>query len=261
MLQTGIVRNIYEGSELNYLGSKGASGAWQIISASMPPHDTFIETHVGTGQVLRRKIASARTIANDIDPETLRDYPLPAGVEIHNMDAIAFLNILDLRSMGRVLIYADPPYLHCTRTSNKRYRFEYTEKDHIMLLSNLKDLAEAGHMVMVSGYPSALYDDLLTGWRSIEFQAMTRGGVRTEKLWLSFADGAAHWVNLAGKDFTDRQRIKRKAERWAANFASLPQWERQAVLSAIMAQAASDGPEIGQPESDIDEIIYASVTE
>ena len=224
---------------MNYLGSKGASGAWQIISASMPPHDTYIETHVGTGRVLRGKIASTRTIANDIDPRTLCDFPLPTGVEVHNKDAIAFLNGLDLGSMGRVLFYADPPYLHTTRTSDKRYRFEYTEKDHERLLTSLKDLAEAGHMVMVSGYPSALYDNILTGWRSIEFQAMTRGGVRTEKLWLSFADGSAHWANLAGKDFTDRQRIKRKAERWAANFAGLPQWERQAVLSAIMAQAAT----------------------
>jgi hypothetical protein len=35
--------------------------------------------------------------------------------------------------------------------------------------------------VILSGYPSQLYDETLAGWRSMEFQAMTRGGVRTEK--------------------------------------------------------------------------------
>lgn len=38
----------------------------------------------------------------------------------------------------------------------------------------------------------------------------------------------------AGKNFTDRQRIKRKAARWAAKFAALPPAERVAVLSAIL---------------------------
>ncbi len=227
MLQTNIVKNIYAGSghELFRLKRRKRRLANnQRIDA--PARHVY-------------RNACRHRAGLDIDPKTLRDFPLPMGVEVHNKDAIAFLNSLDLGSMGRVLFYADPPYLHTTRTSDKRYRFEYTEKDHERLLSSLIALAEAGHMVMVSGYPSALYDDLLTGWRSIEFQAMTRGGVRTEKLWLSFADGSAHWANLAGKDFTDRQRIKRKAERWAANFAGLPQWERQAVLSAIMAQAAT----------------------
>lgn len=225
---------------MSYLGSKGGCGTWVTIAASMPPHDTYIETHVGTGAVLRNKIACARTIANDLNPETLQSYPLPDGVEVYNLDAIEFLAALDLDAMGRVLIYVDPPYLHSTRTSNKRYAFEYTDADHLALLAVLKGLAGQGHAVMISGYPSKLYDDELTGWRSMEFQAMTRGGVRTEKLWMSFADGSAHWAGLAGDGWIDRQRIRRKAKTWAVKFAALPPMERQAVLSAIMAEAATD---------------------
>ena len=30
-----------------YLGSKAASGAYQAIIAQMPPHDLYIETHLG----------------------------------------------------------------------------------------------------------------------------------------------------------------------------------------------------------------------
>lgn len=36
-----------------------------------------------------------------------------------------------------------------------------------------------------------------------------------------------------GRNFTDRQRIKRKAARWAAKFAALPPIERSSVMEAI----------------------------
>ncbi len=39
---------------------------------------------------------------------------------------------------------------------------------------------------MVSGYPSALYDELLGQWGSVELQVMNQAGVRTEKLWFNF---------------------------------------------------------------------------
>jgi Site-specific DNA methylase len=58
------------------------------------------------------------------------------------------------------LVYCDPPYLLYTRTSNRRYRFEYEEQDHIELLEIVKTLPCS---VMIYGYPSTLYEDLLTG--------------------------------------------------------------------------------------------------
>ncbi|MFU8773352.1 MAG: hypothetical protein ACNA8H_13155, partial [Anaerolineales bacterium] len=74
---------------------------------------------------------------------------------------------------GRELVYCDPPYLHYTRTSKRRYRFDYTEQDHIELLDLLKKIPCS---VMLSGYPSALYDEILTDWGSLELQVMNRGG-------------------------------------------------------------------------------------
>ena len=88
---------------------------------------------------------------------------------------------------------------------------------------------------MLSGYPSALYDDLLDGWRSLELQVMNQGGVRTEKLWFNFTVDRVHWASYAGKNFTDRQRIKRKAANWARRYQALPRAERLAVLAAMMA--------------------------
>ena len=42
----------------------------------------------------------------------------------------------------------------------------------------------------------------------------------------------------AGRNATDRQRIKRKATRWAQGYKNLPAGERLAVISAIMAVEA-----------------------
>jgi DNA adenine methylase len=219
---------------MGYLGSKAASGAYQAIIASMPVHDTYIETHLGSGAVMVRKPVAARSIGIDIDEQTLEQFAAVPGVELHCGDAVAFLRSFDYQSAGRVLVYADPPYLLETRTSRHRYRYEYTTQDHYALLSVLVELASLGVSVMVSGYPSVLYDQMLPMWRTREFQVMTRGGVRTEKLWLSFPASSVHWATFAGSTFTERQRIKRKAQRWAENYRALAPAERIAVLAAML---------------------------
>ena len=84
------------------------------------------------------------------------------------------------------------------------------ERDHVELLELLKTLPCA---VMVSGYVSALYEQRLRGWNTLELQVMNQAGLRTEKLWFNFVVDRVHWASYAGKNFTDRQRIKRKAER------------------------------------------------
>ena len=66
------------------------------------------------------------------------------------------------RFWARSWFYSDPPYPHTTRRSARRYRFDYEEVDHVALLDLLKDLP---CQVMVSGHPSALYDEMLAGWR------------------------------------------------------------------------------------------------
>jgi hypothetical protein len=124
-----------------------------------------------------------------------------------------------------------------TRTSGRRYRFDYDEADHIELVELLKRLP---CHVMLSGYPSALYDKLLDGWRSLELQVMNQGGVRTEKIWFNFPVDRLHWAGYAGKNFTDRQRVKRKAANWAKRYQALPRAERLAVLAAMMAVEADE---------------------
>lgn len=220
---------------LTYMGAKSGAGSYQAVIANMPPHDTYIETHLGSGIIMRRKPAALRSIGLEIDPETIAKFGNVEGAELHNVDCITFLRTFDFATAGRVLVYADPPYVTATRgrVRHQRYRFDYTDADHVELVDVLGSLPAS---VMISGYPSALYDKLLPAprWRSLSYQVGTRGGPRTETLWMNYAADAAHWADHAGVDFTDRQRIKRKAARWQRNYRELSAGERMAVLAAIL---------------------------
>src|SRR4051812_17281168 len=124
---------------MGYLGSKAASGAFQAIIALMPPHDVYLEAFAGSGQVVLRKPKAARSICLDLDPEPLAALALARpDVETITADAIPFIDGFDYAGSGRVLIYADPPYLHSTRSSSKRYRHELTDADHVRLIEALR---------------------------------------------------------------------------------------------------------------------------
>ena len=55
----------------NWFGSKATSGLCQPIIALMPPHDTYIETHLGGGAIMRRKPAARHNIGIDLDARAL----------------------------------------------------------------------------------------------------------------------------------------------------------------------------------------------
>ncbi len=220
---------------MGYFGSKATSGLCQPIIAMMPPHDTYIETHLGGGAIMKRKPPALHSIGIDLDRKVLRRFDCDYPVQRVHGCAHEFLAENDYQ--GSELIYCDPPYLKRTRTSGRRYRFDYEDSDHIELLELLKRLP---CQVMLSGYPSALYDELLGGWRTLELQVMNQGGVRTEKLWFNFTVDRVHWASFAGKNFTDRQRIKRKAANWGKRYEALPRTERVAVLAAMMGVEAQE---------------------
>lgn len=86
------------------------------------------------------------------------------------------------------LLYVDPPYLATTRRAG-RYSFEMgAESDHRELA---EALSQCSARVMLSGYRSALYDDLYSAWRRVEMSAYTGNsseGERVEVLWLNWDD-------------------------------------------------------------------------
>lgn len=89
------------------------------------------------------------------------------------------------------LIYCDPPYVHGTRAkgSTDIYAAEMTDDDHRRLAILL---GQCKSKVVLSGYPSPLYNDLYSGWRHVEFDiANHAAGGKTksrekECLWMNF---------------------------------------------------------------------------
>lgn len=88
------------------------------------------------------------------------------------------------------LIYCDPPYVPETRYGGKAatYGKEMSFDDHIELLDAL---LACQAKVIISGYPCALYDEKLAGWRKLEMAATSHlvnsGEARTEVMWLNWA--------------------------------------------------------------------------
>jgi DNA adenine methylase len=84
-----------------------------------------------------------------------------------------------------VLIYADPPYLGSTRAGS-RYRHEMTsDADHRALAEALRACRAA---VVLSGYDSPLYAEMLGDWHRLDVGTRTGNGsagamARTEVLW------------------------------------------------------------------------------
>lgn len=101
-------------------------------------------------------------------------------VQIENRPA---LDLIRRFNYENVLIYADPPYLLETR-SGEQYRHEMTEQDHVDLLDALKQHKGS---VIISGYPSEMYDRELTGWSRITRKSYNQNAKqRTEVLWCNF---------------------------------------------------------------------------
>lgn len=94
---------------------------------------------------------------------------------------------------GDALFYCDPPYLHATRSKGATdvYGVEMSDDDHRELAQVLR---QCQARVVLSGYPSALYDDLYAEWRRVEFDIANHaaGGRRkarkTECLWFNFQE-------------------------------------------------------------------------
>lgn len=101
-------------------------------------------------------------------------------VQIENRPA---LELIHRWNYPDVMIYADPPYLLDTR-GGRQYRHEMTEQNHVELLAAL--LQHKGSVIL-SGYPSELYDSMLQGWSRITRKSYNQNkDLRTEVLWCNF---------------------------------------------------------------------------
>lgn len=104
------------------------------------------------------------------------------GLMIHHGKAVRIVKKYDKPG---VLIYLDPPYLVTdvdgtkVRESGDVYDHEMTLEEHRELLEVLVGLKHA--RVLLSGYPSKLYDSYLTGWRKTVFRIDNKASKKAAK--------------------------------------------------------------------------------
>lgn len=91
---------------------------------------------------------------------------------------------------AKTLLYVDPPYLGTSRGSTNGYRHEM--KDETAHRNLADHLRECEATVILSGYPSPLYDDLYANWSTLDIDAWngqgnhsreSANGARVERLW------------------------------------------------------------------------------
>ena len=216
---------------MKYPGGKGQT--YHRLINLMPPHEVYIETHLGGGSVIRNKLPARANIGIEIDPKVIEKW---RSVNNHRCfalihdDAIKYLKRYHFT--GKELIYCDPPYLRETRKKRARlYKYEYTLDQHIELLKVIKSLP---CMVMISGYNSSLYKESLKDWHTYYFESSTHHGMSTEWVWMNYSSPTElHDYRYLGDNFRQRERIRNKSKRWVRRLKLMNVLERQALLSAI----------------------------
>lgn len=112
----------------------------------------------------------------------------------------SYNKILKIYNKPEVFMYCDPPYYKPScKTSGTHYRDEFTHDKHVAFLAQAKDLC---CKVMISGYPSELYDTELKDWYRVEKGKFTSSAAGKNKV----ADGKAPkatevlWMNYNPKN-------------------------------------------------------------
>ena len=214
---------------MTFPGGKG--GLYRQLINLIPVHDTYIETHLGGGAVMRHKAPANRSIGIDVDPDVVRDWQSEAvrGLLVVQGDATDFLR--SFAFVGSEFIYADPPYVQSSRRRTRVYRHELDDEGHVRLLDAL---CAAPAKVMISGYSSPLYEERLAHWNRVEFSTGSHGLARTEIVWLNYEPPAVPFdKRFAGATFRERQHIKRKQVRLQQRISELSPVERALFLDWV----------------------------
>ncbi|MFG0547626.1 DNA adenine methylase [Pseudomonas sp. YQ_6] len=211
---------------MRYPGGKGK--CYQRLINLMPPHQTYIESHLGGGSVMRNKKAAQRNIGLDLDAKVIDLWraEFPDACELYQLDAVSFLERFPFD--GHELVYVDPPYMVQTRRRAKVYRCDYTEQDHLRLL---RCLAVLPCKVMLSGYDCDLYNRELDGWHKVSFSAKTHVEVRDETVWMNYEPPSClHDTRYLGETYRERQTIQRRLSRLRNRIESMDPVERHELL-------------------------------
>ncbi len=134
-------------------------------------------------------VRSSTSMPDYLEAYAERMAPAAARLRRVSLECRPALELIDAYGKhSEVCLYVDPPYLGETRSVSSRYGVEmHTQAEHERLAEALQACAAA---VVISGYPSTLYDTLYADWHRTDLEAFTgqanltgAEGRRTEVLW------------------------------------------------------------------------------
>ena len=177
---TPYARDVYDDAHENQ-GTSDFERAYRFAIRSKMSHGFKTSSKTGFKiDVAGREASYAVKCWNRLPDDLLQASVRLKCVQIEHRPA---LDLIQRFNYDNVLIYADPPYLLSTRGA-KQYSHEMNEQDHAQLLDALKQHRGS---VILSGYPSEMYDRELSGWSRIATKAYNKNADRrTEVLWCNF---------------------------------------------------------------------------
>lgn len=102
-------------------------------------------------------------------------------VQIEKMDALC---LIERYNTPDALIYIDPPYVRNTRKSGALYVHEMTDEGQKRLLDLI---AHSKAKVIISGYDSEMYNEMLKGWSTGSTMSRTTSTeIVKEKIWMNY---------------------------------------------------------------------------
>lgn len=244
-----------------YPGGKHGNGVWQNLINLIPPHDRYIAAFSGLDAVGWEKLPAAENVFLDLHAEPLEvlaeHFHWTYGNRTHRFnfrfvkaDSIEWLrftfrlsdvcNVPPPRDPAQkfgdgewesTFVLADPPYPHNTRVKTAIYEHEMSDADHVRLLEVMTALPCP---CIVCSYKNELYESRLKNWTRLDYQNCTRGGPRTESVWLNYPPPSVlHDSRFLGSNKRERERIRRRIRNWTAALNRADPLERQAIVDAI----------------------------
>jgi DNA adenine methylase len=99
------------------------------------------------------------------------------------------LNVIRSQDGPNTLFYLDPPYLHETRVTKSDYEHEMSTEQHMVLLDTINRCVGK---VLLSGYPSKLYQSNLKNWNYEDIEIDNKASsakqkpIMTERIWMNY---------------------------------------------------------------------------
>ena len=110
--------------------------------------------------------------------------PCAARLLLTSIEHRPALDVIHTYDRDDSLFYVDPPYIQNTRYGSIYSCEMGRDEDHIELLNTL---TSCRGKVILSGYRTALYDGLLSGWTRVDIPSVVMTGeLRTESVWLNY---------------------------------------------------------------------------